>query len=479
MGRHDVHPYDTERVTAGRAAARVSVAANLAMCSICETTGGSCRGPANYQGVALVVPTKGMISFAGAFGANPYQDRPGIICRTVGDATTVLDAFRDKTTGNFFDARDVYTALPRVIESEAPYVDALVSALPTAKPLAGVRIGVIRALYVKRTPGAAAVSDGVNEQLKVLKSLGAELVEDVDPAYPDDPSIPNMEFGFNQAFAELLPFHMPEIFSWKRDGKPQFELEGWDITSRKYLVALSAHKAPLPKGMDFNSVFANPPNNEGDVTGYTFAFQLGQYLALRGDSRVLDWATLNANAKYYNDARRAAMTNWENKEMDIRTNAVAYTMKRRDTLRMAMTKVLRQNDLDMFVNPVNLTLQGKIGGANIGRGGGGGGGGFGYGAMLGIPEVFVPAGFAETIYDAKFKLAADGKSYEGEESTTPTALGGSGLPYNIGFWAEPGQEANLIKVASAYESATHHRKSPPAFGPVKGEAPARQLTTAR
>jgi Asp-tRNA(Asn)/Glu-tRNA(Gln) amidotransferase A subunit family amidase len=480
-GGMSCNPYDTERVTSGSSGGSgVAVAANLTMCSICETTGGSCRGPANYQGVALVVPTKGMISFGGAFGANPYQDRPGIMCRSVEDAATVLDAFRDKATGSFFDSRDPYTALPRVVASKTPYVDAL-SHSSGSKPLAGVRIGVIRALYVKKTSGAAAVSDGINAQLKVLQSLGAQLVEDVDPAYPDDPSIPNMEFGFDEAFAEVLPFQMPEIFSWQRDGKPQFSLQGWDITSRKYLVALSAHQAPLPEGMDFNSVFANPPNNPDEVSGYTFAFQLGQYLALRGDSRVFDWTTLNANAKYFNDTRRAAMKNWENKEMDIRTGAVTYTIKRRDTLRMAMTKVLTQNNLDMFVNAVNLTLQGKIGGANLGRGGGGGdrGPALGYGAMLGIPEVFVPAGFADSVYDAQFTLSADGKSYEGVEGKTPTKLGGIGLPYNIGFWAEPGQEANLLKVASAYEAATHHRKPPPAFGPVKGEPVSRQLTTSR
>jgi amidase len=141
-------------------------------------------------------------------------------------------------------------------------------------------------------------------------------------------------------------------------------------------------------------------------------------------------------------------------------------MKRRDTLRMAMTKVLEQNKIDVFVNPVNLTLQGKIGGASIQ---GGGGGGFGYGAMLGIPEVFVPAGFATEIYDLKFMLSKDGKKYDGIEGTEPTKLGGIGLPYNIGFWADPGQESTLLKVASAYEAATHHRKPPPAFGPVKGE----------
>jgi amidase len=473
------NPYDTQRVTSGSSGGSgVSVAANLAMCSICETTGGSCRGPANYQGVALIVPTKGMISFAGSIGAHPYQDRPGIICRTVSDAATVLDAFRDRETGTFFDARDPYTALPRVVESSEPYVSSLVTRT-AGKPLAGVRIGVIRALYEKATPGAAIVSDAIDKELGVLKSLGAELVEDVSPEYPDDPMMPNMEFGFDEAFAEVLPFHMPEIFSWQRDGKPVFSLDGWDITSRKYLVALSAHQAPLPNGMNFNTVVANAPTSDSDVTGYTFAFQFGQYLALRGDERVYDWQTLNANAKYFNDVRRAAMKNWENKEMDIRTNAITYTMKRRETLRLAMTKVLRQNDLDMFANAVNLTLQGKIGGANIGRGGGGGAGGpaLGYGAMLGIPEVFVPAGFATSIYDAEFVLADDGKSYEGRESATPTKLGGIGLPFNIGFWAEPGQEANLIKVASAYESATHHRAPPPGFGLLKGEPIGRALTT--
>ena len=109
------NPYDTQRVTSGSSGGSgVAVAANLAMCSICETTGGSCRGPANYQGVALVVPTKGMISFAGAFGAHPYQDRPGIMCRTVEDAATVLDAFRDKTTGTLLrPARSLHGAAAR------------------------------------------------------------------------------------------------------------------------------------------------------------------------------------------------------------------------------------------------------------------------------------------------------------------------------------------------------------------------------
>ncbi|WP_293396043.1 amidase family protein [Nevskia sp.] len=461
------NPYDTERVTSGSSGgSAVSVAANLVVCSICETTGGSCRGPANYQGVVNVVPTKGMISYGGGIGANPYQDRPGIMCRTVKDSVKVLDAFRDTRTGSYFDARDPYTALPRGVASKTAYASAL-SDPSNAKPLAGVRIGVIRELMVKDSPADAAVSDGINAELKVLKALGAELVESTDPKYPDDPSIPNMEFDFNQAIAEILPFHMPEVFSSKKDGKPEFEVAGWDVASRKYLVSVATHNAPLPTNLNFRRVFSNPPPDPEAVSGYTFAYQFAEYLMKRGDARVFDWASLNSNAKYFNDVRRAAMKNWENKEMDIRTGAITYTMKRRDTLRMVMMKVLEQNHIDVFVNPVSLSLQGKIGGATVG-GPGGGGGGFGYGAMLGIPEVFVPAGFANEVYDPTFVLAKDGTKYEGVEASKPTRLAGP-LPYNIAFWAGPGEESTLIKVGSAYEAASHRRKPPAGFGPLAGE----------
>jgi amidase len=261
---------------------------------------------------------------------------------------------------------------------------------------------------------------------------------------------------------------MPEIFSSQKDGKPEFAVPGWDVTSRKYLVALSAHQAPLPAGLDFRRVFINN-TVPGEISGY-HAFQMGQYLALRGDVRVYDWQTLLANSKPYNDDRRAALTNWANKEMDPRTPVLATVIKRRDAVRMAMTKVLRQNRLDAFVNPVTTTLAAKIGGAGRPRGATSVfGGTFGYGAALGIPEVFVPAGFATSTYDGVFRLSADGKRYETVEGTTPTPLPGIGLPYNIAFWAEPGQESNLIRIGSAYEAATHHRKPPPGFGPVKGE----------
>jgi amidase len=40
------------------------------------------------------------------------------------------------------------------------------------------------------------------------------------------------------------------------------------------------------------------------------------------------------------------------------------------------------------------------------------------------------------------------------------------MPISIMFWAGPGSESDVIKAASAYEAAAHHRVPPPAFGPV-------------
>lgn len=89
-------------------------------------------------------------------GANPYQDRPTFSVVRVKDTTQVSDAFRDKNTGKFFDARDVYAALPRVLGAKTPYVGEL-SGPSNLKPLAGLRIGVIRELMVKDNSSDAAV----------------------------------------------------------------------------------------------------------------------------------------------------------------------------------------------------------------------------------------------------------------------------------------------------------------------------------
>ena len=242
-GGQACNPYDTERSPRGSSSGSgVAVSANLAACAFCEQTGGSCKGPASRNGVVSLLTTKGLIPYGGAVGSNPLVDRAGINCRTVRDAALVLDALRDPELG-YFDPRDIYTAVPGSLVSTEPYASYVVEDVEGApgeggdRPLAGMRIGIVREYMVKHTLNDAAVSDRIDTEIKsVLRDrLGASLVESVDPLYPDDPAVENMAYTFQDALAEILPIHMPEYFATTTgDGSLEFAVPRHDVTSKRY-----------------------------------------------------------------------------------------------------------------------------------------------------------------------------------------------------------------------------------------------------
>jgi amidase len=448
------NPYDTARETGGSSSgSAASVAANLVECSMCEETGGSCRQPAWRNNIVALVTTKGLIPYGGAIGADPYLDRAGIQCRTVTDAARVLDALKDPTRG-YFDPRDIYTALPKGLISQQPYASYAIGPVVNAtKPLAGMRIGIVREYMVRHTSNDAAMSDLVNAEIKqVLRDrLGAELVESFDPLYPDDPSVPNMTYNFQQALAEILPFHMPEYLQKAPGG-------GRGVTTRDDMVKAAEGQAPWPDQLNMRSV-----NNPGAAA--SFGFNLAQYLLRRGDARVKDWASLNANAKYFSASRVAAMKNWENK-VDITSAGMAQNIKMREVLRLVILKVMRQNNVDVLVNPTTTIPPARIGYAGqpqvnsrpIGR--------FSTSANVGIPEITVPAGFNTIIYEPDYVLNPAKTSYLSAANNDRRSTLEFPLPVGMSFWAAPGDEDVVIKAAAAYEAATRHRKPPSAFGAV-------------
>src|SRR5258707_15076224 len=92
---------------------------------------------------------------------------------------------------------------------------------------------------VKLSANDKAMSDLVDAEIKTMlrDRLGAELVESFDPLYPDDPSIPNMTYNFQQALAEILPFHMPEYLQRPgRNGALPYAIPNADVTKREYMV---------------------------------------------------------------------------------------------------------------------------------------------------------------------------------------------------------------------------------------------------
>src|SRR4029079_3998926 len=103
-------PYDTTRAGSlgPSSGSPASVSTNLAMCGLCEETRASCRGPANHNSVALILPHKAMIGFdGGAIGSDIYNARAGIHCRSITDSAKVLDALKDPKEG-YYDPRDVF-----------------------------------------------------------------------------------------------------------------------------------------------------------------------------------------------------------------------------------------------------------------------------------------------------------------------------------------------------------------------------------
>ncbi len=470
-GGQACNPYDTERSPRGSSSGSgVAVSANLAACAFCEQTGGSCKGPASRNGVVSLLTTKGLIPYGGAVGSNPLVDRAGINCRFVRDTALVLDALRDPELG-YFDPRDIYTAVPEALVSNEPYASYVVGEAPAdeggaGEPLlAGMRIGIVREYMVEHTPNDAAISDRIDDEIEtVLRDrLGASLVESVDPLYPDDPDVENMAYTFQDALAEILPIHMPEyLATTTADGSLEFAVAGHDVTSKRYLVRLAEGDAPLAPNLNLRRVTLSPPTR-------SFAFHIDQYLARRGDERVTDMASLDANTKYFSAAAEAGSANWAALD-DVGSEGNTERMRMRAVMQLVLAKVMRENRLDVLVNPENTTPHQKVGGpsepAVAGRGAAGATQTIT--ALIGAPEIVVPAGFNDLVYEPRYVLNAAGDRYDAVTGDERSRLE-TPLPISLMFWAGPGDEAAVLRAASAYEAATRHRIPPPDFGPLPDE----------
>ena len=72
-------------------------------------------------------------------------------------------------------------------------------------------------------------------------------------------------------------------------------------------------------------------------------------------------ASLNANTKYFNDSSRAGSENWVSID-DIRSAGNIERMQMREVMRLVVVKVMKENNLDVLVNPENTIPHAKVGG---------------------------------------------------------------------------------------------------------------------
>jgi Asp-tRNA(Asn)/Glu-tRNA(Gln) amidotransferase A subunit family amidase len=457
------NPYDTERVPRGSSGGSgAAIGANLAMIGICEQTGASCQGPASRNGIALILPTKGLMTDSGGIGNQAFIDRAGIHARTLDDAARVLDAVKDSADG-YYDANDIYAALPKQLVPERPYASFAVTD-GGQKPLAGLRIAIVREHMVKRTRNHEAISDQTNAEFKAVlrDKLGAELIEMMSPDYPDDAEMPNLTYTFSDALSELLPQLMPEIFARKdRKGELVFAVPGYDVTSHDYLLKLSRREAPLTSAVNITNWVGFGALDCSSVACADFRFDMNRYLAKRGDTKIKTWKDWVANAKFKDDEFRTAAENWAMLD-DHGKPGTSDALVRSYVGRLALMKVMHENKIDAFVHPENTVPTPKIQGANVGTLSLDG-----ITPFLQIPRVAVPAGFTNTVVEPRYALNEEKTGYT---SVLPDSVRQSKLahpmPISITFFAGQGDEPMLIKIGTAYEAITRHRAPPPAFGPL-------------
>jgi Asp-tRNA(Asn)/Glu-tRNA(Gln) amidotransferase A subunit family amidase len=493
-GGNPSNVYDTTRAGSlgSSSGSAVGVSANLAMCSLCEETRASCRGPANHNSVALLLPHGKMIGFdGGAIGSDIHNDRTGIHCLNIADSAKVLDAMKDPVNG-YYDPREPFSTVPRSSILSHPYADT--AAMPgTAGSLRGMRVGVVRESMVSN-PGVKATEPIVEAAAREIKTvlgarLGATLVESSDPLFADDPDIENMTTSFTTALARLIPVFMPDIlFRVTRDGQPVFPDVAAAVTPTEfapgktfgtgtmkpvdYLVALAESRVAPPANLNIRTVQQQQGAN-------TFRFHFAQYATRRAadwktlgfTETLIDFPALNARSKFWGDDQRAAFKNWE-EIPDIRNpladrQGIDERIMLRELLRRVDMMVIYENHLDAFVRLHTPLPPAKIGGANQP---GTVGNESAYGPNAGVTEVLIPAGYVTEVYDATFALSPDRKAYVSADNTTPTAVPAPGLPFSLVFRAEPGKEDVILKVASAYQNASKRRVPPPQFPPLSGPA---------
>jgi Asp-tRNA(Asn)/Glu-tRNA(Gln) amidotransferase A subunit family amidase len=484
------NPYDTTRAASlgSSSGSGVSVSANLVTVSLGEETRASCRGPANHNAVALILPHKAMLGFdGGAIGADIYCDRTGILARTLGDAARVLDALRNDD-GGYYDPRDIYTTVPRssVLPDYASHATAPAS-------LAGMRIGIVRESMLLRPGDQAAepISRAAAAEIKAVLAgkLGATLVESGHRFWPADPEIEPMRVDFRRALAQLVPVFMPDIlFRLGRDGTPVFKEFAAAIHPTEFLPGKTfgtGTMAPMDYCVELAEGRIEPPPNLDIATvqeqelAMSFRFHIPQYLSRRAadwrerghEERLDDFAALNRRSKFWGDDGRAAFRNWE-EVTDPRNKlggrqGVDERIMLRELLRRVDMMVILENRLDAIVRLHTPLPPAIIGGAHDPQGGGGNlRAETMYGPNAGLTEMLVPAGYVTEVWDPAFTLSEDGLRYVTTSATAPTTLPSPGLPFSLVFRAEPGREDVVLSVACAYEAASKRRVPPPRFGAV-------------
>jgi amidase len=425
------NPYDTEREPGmSSAGSATAVAANLVTCAIAEETVVSVRWPASVNSTVGLAPTQELVSRDGMMGSGLVM-RVGPICRTVEDTAKILDAYAG------YDPKDELTAFSVGRKPAQPY-----SSFADARRLDGVRIGVLRE-YMRRSLLTMADEESIaliEGALIDLRSLGAVIVD------------PGPE---GELFTRCIARYAPELLNsaFARQYPQLFRSDasaagGADISA---LLDLQQDPSRLLQLLSLRTLSGGGLGSAGEGK-----YMLNRYLRERGDANIKSNADLITKARFYQDPnfpdRKQA------REQAERATVVdtAVRLQGRFGLQTILLQCMQEERLDALVSPMSTVPPRKLTSPREPASNGRTPIGWSLIGQQGFPVITVPAGFTKNVWDR----VADGVN---------TRLVGpveAALPVGVDFIARPFDEPLLLRVASAYEAATKHRKAPAEFGAV-------------
>lgn len=426
------NPYDTEREPGmSSAGSATAVAANLVTCAIGEETVVSIRWPSSVNSLVGLAPTEELVSRKGMMGTG-LSMRAGPICRSVQDAATILDVIAG------YDPKDEQTAFSVGRKPAQPYVS-----FASAGRLDGVRIGVVRE-YMSRKLFSRADEESieiVERALDDLRKLGATIV---DPG----PEGALFQSTIDRLGPELLNgefiHRYPDLFPAAAAGSPP---------SDQTATLLDIYFDPTRVPADFSLRTLRTPAVEGESK-----YLMNRYLRERGDANIKTMADMITKARFYSDPNfpdRKRILESAQRDTTLDTSA---RLRSRFALQNIFLQCMQEQQLDALVSPMSTVPPRKLTAPREPTANGRSPVGWPLFGQQGFPAITVPAGFTTEVWDRERDADGGGTHLVGPVQAA--------LPVGVDFIARPFDEALLIRIASAYEAATRHRRPPPEFGPL-------------
>ena len=428
------NPYDTARDVGGSSGGSASsVATNMVTCAILEEGGPSIRMPSRFNNGVGLSQSQGLVSRDGLIGAGGLNDRNGAACRTVEDVARVLDVIAG------YDKADDLTVYSIGRMPKEGYLS-----FAKERSLKGIRIGVVREYMDKRlfTQADYETIDIIDKAIGDLRSLGATIV---DPG-------PGGAL-FQTCIDQYIPQNLNALFIKQF---PSLFPAGADHIS--LLEEMYVDPPQVPSKLTIRS-FGTTGNAVGESKYY-----FNRYLRKRGDANIKNLTDLIDKSRYYKDTFGRDTRFRDVKSVLQEANkATTLDLQQQHSNRLAIQQTVMQCmavlNLDALTYPtgnvppaiIKAPVEPDVNGRShqawtlLGT--------------MGFPAITVPAGFTTEVFDrVRDSTVAGGTRLVGPVPAK--------LPVGIDFLAIPFGEPMLFRIASAYEAATHHRTSPPEFGPL-------------